>query len=293
MPGHDTPPHQGGRRSQQRPATSWVLAVGDHERSWANVAVVREEAGDAVGDGGFVAGADGVDSAAEFGRELTSRASLLARRGLQASFALMVGQCSRIMTRLRLGRQERLRAAMKNETSTTQSGNSTLGPGLSEVASAFVPQAVPADDPDALVRAAAFAKLDEIVAAYGPTVSWSVLKDGFRVGGAAIFFASRAEGIFKPRQMRSVLSIKTTIPRPGRLARYADQSQTGGFVSGSIGILYDFKGTDPFDPQNQLLWEAHLRRLPLIYFFGVGPSLYEVVAPVFIESWMPSAQRCS
>lgn len=174
---------------------------------------------------------------------------------------------------------------MKNETDRTQSGNAALGPGLSDVASAFVPQAVSADDADAFMRSAAFARLDEIVATHGSTVSWSVLKDGFRVDGATIYFASRAEGIFKPRQMRSVLSVKTTIPRPGRLARYADQSQSGGFLSGSIGILYDFKGTDPFDPQNQLLWEAHLRRLPLIYLFGVGPSLYEVVAPVFIESW--------
>jgi putative restriction endonuclease len=174
---------------------------------------------------------------------------------------------------------------MATDADSERNGGARRGPGLGEVDGTFVLQAARADDPDAPVRAAAFAKLDEIVAKHGSTVSWSVLRDGFRVGDETIFFASRAEGIFKPRQMRSVLSIKTTIPRPGRYARYADQSQVGGFLFGSVGILYDFKGTDPFDPQNQLLWEAHLRQLPLIYFFGVAPPTYEVVAPVFVESW--------
>ena len=163
--------------------------------------------------------------------------------------------------------------------------------GLGEAGAAFAPQTVGGDDPDALVRAAAFAKLDEIVVKHGTTLAWNTLMEGFPCGDETVLFASRAEGIFKPRRMRTVLSIKTTIPRPGRTARYADQSHNGGFLFGRDGIVYDFKGSNPFDSQNQLLWEAHLRRLPLIYFFGVAPSTYEVVAPVFVESWDPAGLK--
>lgn len=165
------------------------------------------------------------------------------------------------------------------------------GPGFGEAGTAFAPQIVSGDDPDSLIRIAALTKLDEIVAKHGSTLAWNVLLDGFLFESEKILFASRAEGIFKPRQMRTVLSIKTTIPRPGRTARYADQSATSGFLLGRDGIVYDFKGSDPFDSQNQLLWEAHLRHLPLIYFFGVAPSTYEVVAPVFVESWDPVGMK--
>lgn len=156
---------------------------------------------------------------------------------------------------------------------------------LEEAGGVFTPQLAATNDPDAVIRAAAFARLDNLVAEHGSTLPWNILKAGFTVGDQTVLFASQAEGIFKPRQMQTVLSIKTTIPRGTRSARYADQEQSGGFLFGSIGILYDFKGNDPLDPQNQLLLEAQQRHIPLIYLFGIAPSIYEVVAPVFVESW--------
>jgi putative restriction endonuclease len=180
---------------------------------------------------------------------------------------------------------------MTTDAEGVRNGDANLGPGLRDFGSAFVPQAVDAGHPDTVIRAGAFAKLDEIVGRHGSTVAWGVLKDGFRLGDERIYFASQAEGIFKPRQMRSVLSIKTTIPRRGRHARYTDQSQLGGFLMGSVGILYDFKERDPSGLKERLLWEAYQLHIPFIYFFGVAPSVYEVVAPVFIENWDPVSRK--
>ena len=166
-----------------------------------------------------------------------------------------------------------------------RSGDVWRNPELREVGGAFVPQALGADHPDALVRAAAFARLDEVTAKHGSTLTWSVIKEGFWINGERYLFATQAEDTFKPRRMNSVLSIKTTIPRPGRSTRYADQSQLGRFLMGSVGIIYDFKESDPSSSKERLLREAFQFRLPVIYFFGVAPGTYDVVAPVFVESW--------
>ena len=67
-------------------------------------------------------------------------------------------------------------------------------PGLREVGNAFLPQALGDAHPDALIRAAAFAKLDEIIGTHGSTLAWAVVKDGFMFANEKILFASQAEG---------------------------------------------------------------------------------------------------
>lgn len=37
--------------------------------------------------------------------------------------------------------------------------------------------------------------------------------------------ATKARGIFKPKQMSTLLSIKTVVPKPGRMHWYDDQDQ--------------------------------------------------------------------
>lgn len=144
-------------------------------------------------------------------------------------------------------------------------------------------------DPDAGIRMAAFEQLHALVAVHGPVLPWELIAEGFTCRGEPLLFANKTRGIFRPRQMQgAALSIKTTVPRAGRDARYDDQvaSDEGYFV-------YRFQGSDPDDWDNRLLYGAHRDRLPLIYFYGVDPGLYRPLWPVFITGWDPANLACT
>lgn len=145
--------------------------------------------------------------------------------------------------------------------------------------------AATANDPDEVVRSAAFSSLDDLRRASGDILPWSRIARGFEVNGRQIFFATQAEGIFKPQQMRTVLSIKTSIPRPGRSHWYRDQ--TVGLLGAEEDIRYDFRREGATHVKNMLLLDAKERRLPLIYFFGIAPAIYHVIAPAFVTDWRP------
>ena len=72
-------------------------------------------------------------------------------------------------------------------------------------------------DPDRRIRAAAFAAIEKLSREWGGQIPWEALREGFQADGERVLFANRAKGIFKPRQMSAALSIKTTVPRSGRL----------------------------------------------------------------------------
>lgn len=78
-------------------------------------------------------------------------------------------------------------------------------------------------DPDAAIRIAAFRRLRQLTAIHGGPIPWSTLKDGFTAGGRPCLFASAAEGIFKPREMSGILSLKTVVPRADGRVWYHDQ----------------------------------------------------------------------
>jgi putative restriction endonuclease len=137
---------------------------------------------------------------------------------------------------------------------------------------------------DEIIRAAAFAALGSIVNLYGQPLSWGEISQGFRVGDERILFANRARGIFKPAVMqRGVLSVKTTVPRMGRGARYADiHDESGSFT-------YRLQGSDPNAHDNRRLRESYKDQSPLIYFFGVSETRYEVIWPAFVTEWNPES----
>jgi putative restriction endonuclease len=137
---------------------------------------------------------------------------------------------------------------------------------------------------DEILRATAFAALNAIVGIYGQPLSWNEISQGFTVGGEKILFANRARGIFKPAVMqRGVLSVKTTVPRIGRGARYADiHDDTGSFI-------YRFQGSDPDAHDNRRLRESYEDQSPLIYFYGVSETRYEAIWPAFVTAWNPES----
>lgn len=148
--------------------------------------------------------------------------------------------------------------------------------------------AFPLADPDARIRFAAFEALAKLTAINGPVLSWNELAPGFVVDGTRILFANQARGIFKPAEMKAgALSIKTTVPRTGRVARYDDKE------GGAGAFRYRLQGEDPNGGDNRRLRLAFEMQAPLIYFVGVKEALYRPLWPVFVTAYHPEQLSCT
>lgn len=82
---------------------------------------------------------------------------------------------------------------------------------------------------------------------------------------------------FKPALLRHApLSITTSPPVEGKPAPYEDEI-------GADGLLrYRYRGSNPAHHENVGLRTAMMRRLPLIYLFGIVPGRYLPVWPAYI-----------
>jgi putative restriction endonuclease len=93
-------------------------------------------------------------------------------------------------------------------------------------------------------------------------------------------------GIFKPRQMRFLLSIKTVFPKPGARVWYDDQRSVHRQIfEGEEAVDYAFMGQDPDAADNRWLREAWEGRVPIIYFVGIAPGRYQAMLPAFVSGW--------
>lgn len=118
------------------------------------------------------------------------------------------------------------------------------------------------------------------------------LKPGFLFQGERIPLINPQRGIFKPQQMRFLLSIKTVYPRPGGKVWYDDQREVHRQIfEGDETIEYAFMGQDPEAADNQWLREAHENRIPVIYFLGIAPGRYQAILPAFISGWDPTVLK--
>ena len=77
---------------------------------------------------------------------------------------------------------------------------------------------------DQHIRAAAFDHVRRLSETHDPLTS-NELKRGFMFQGERIPLVNPQRGIFKPRQMTHLLSIKTVFPKPGAKVWYDDQRQ--------------------------------------------------------------------
>lgn len=143
-----------------------------------------------------------------------------------------------------------------------------------------------ADDvTDALMRQAAFdhvRKLNET----RDVITAEDLNQGFMYRGERIALINPRRGIFKPRQMKYLLSIKTVFPKPGNRVWYDDQREVHRqLFEAEETVDYAFTGTDPEAADNRALREACEQRIPIMYFLGIAPGRYQVMMPAFIASW--------
>ena len=116
------------------------------------------------------------------------------------------------------------------------------------------------------------------------------LKAGFNYEGNRIPLVNPQRGIFKPKKMRYLLSIRTVFPAPGKKVWYDDQREIHRRIIESEDTLdYAFMGQDPNAADNQWLLEASKNQVPVIYFLGIAPGRYQAIIPAFISDWDPNA----
>ncbi|MDP6954053.1 MAG: HNH endonuclease [Alphaproteobacteria bacterium] len=118
------------------------------------------------------------------------------------------------------------------------------------------------------------------------------LKPGFIFDGERVPLVNPQRGIFKPRQMRFLLSIKTVFPKPGAKIWYDDQRQVHRQIfEGDETVDYAFMGQNPEAADNRWLREAFENRVPLIYFLGIAPGRYLAMLPTFLSGWDANALK--
>lgn len=140
---------------------------------------------------------------------------------------------------------------------------------------------------DSELRAAAFAHCRNLMATR-PHLTSSDLNEGFPFAGQRFPWVNPQQGIFKPRQMQFLLSIRTVHPAKGRRVWYDDQREVHKQIfAGSEVVDYAFMGNDPESFQNRWLKEAWTTATPFIYFLGIAPGLYLPIFPVFVVNWQP------
>ena len=147
------------------------------------------------------------------------------------------------------------------------------------------------DVADTLMRMTAFThvlKLSETQ----DNISAEELRRGFTFEGERIPLVNPQRGIFKPRKMQYLLSIRTVFPRPGKRVWYDDQRQVHSQIFESReAVDYAFMGTNPDAADNRWLREAFENRVPVIYFLGVAPGLYQAIIPTYISGWDANALK--
>jgi putative restriction endonuclease len=144
---------------------------------------------------------------------------------------------------------------------------------------------------DTLMRVAAFEHVRRLNEIYDHLTA-AELKPGFVFRGERIPLVNPQRGIFKPQQMRFLLSIKTVFPKPGGKVWYDDQRDVHRQIfQGDETIDYAFMGKNPDAADNRWLKEAYDKQIPVIYFLGIAPGRYQALLPTFISGWDGQALR--
>ena len=144
---------------------------------------------------------------------------------------------------------------------------------------------------DEEVRQAAFAHVRRLSALRNHLTAED-LQAGFHYQGERIALINPRRGIFKPRQMQHLLSIRTVFPRAENRIWYDDQRRIHEQLFAASEVVdYAFMGQDPEARDNRLLFEAMQNGTPLIYFLGIAPGRYYPAIPVFIADWNKSRLR--
>lgn len=136
---------------------------------------------------------------------------------------------------------------------------------------------------DSQLRQAAFDHVNQFAILQGGILGSDDLGGGFEFQGERIPLVNPQRGIFKPRKMAGLLSIRTVFPRLGGRVWYDDQREAHRQIyEGDDFVEYALMGTDPNSPDNRWLRDAMERQIPIIYFLGTSPGRSQPIIPTFI-----------
>lgn len=150
---------------------------------------------------------------------------------------------------------------------------------------------MPATPDDTTLRTAAFEQIRRLQVTRD-RITAADLAVGFFHNGIRYPLINPQRGIFKPRQMERLLSIRTVYPRAGNRIWYDDQREVHQQIyDGEETVDYAFMGTDREAPENRWLKDAMEQRIPIIYFLGIAPGIYQALQPAFIVDWSAAEAR--
>lgn len=115
-------------------------------------------------------------------------------------------------------------------------------------------------------------------------ISYEELRE-FDFEGTRVPLMDRQRGIRKPVQLEAALSVRTTYRAEGAKRPYEDEMRADGLSA------YKWRGTEADHPENRALRLVYRRKLPLIWFFGVGPGLFQAVYPIFLVKEEPEKHQ--
>jgi putative restriction endonuclease len=117
---------------------------------------------------------------------------------------------------------------------------------------------------------------------------------GFEFADQRIPLINPRRGIFKPKQMAYLLSIKTVYPKAGAKVWYDDQREVHRQIyEGEEAVDYAFMGNNPDAADNRWLLEAKNERVPVVYFLGIAPGRYRAFFPTFVIGWDRTALKAT
>ena len=146
-------------------------------------------------------------------------------------------------------------------------------------------------DSNFLVRAAAFDHLRHLQETRAQLTA-AQLQPGFMFEGQRVALTHPQRTIFKPPQMRELLSIRTGFPEIDAKVWYDDpRAAHARIYAADETIDWTFKRREPGAADGSLLREAMDSGVPLIYFLAVSPRRYQAIFPAFVVDWDAAALR--
>lgn len=137
------------------------------------------------------------------------------------------------------------------------------------------------------IRAAALSWLEQSTRGGEIPLTREQLANDFIVGGVRFPLIDRGRGIRKPAGWNAALSITTAVPKSGGARPYDD-------VEGPDGLhRYKLRRDELGRSENAGLRAALQLDLPLAWFYGLEPGLFQVISPVYLREEEPSLNQFS
>jgi putative restriction endonuclease len=135
------------------------------------------------------------------------------------------------------------------------------------------------------IRAAAFGWLEQVTLGGSVPVTREQLRDDFHVAGVRFPLVDAGRGIRRPRSWRAALSMLTAAPKWGRSRPYEDDE-------GSDGLhRYKLRRDQRGAAENEGLRVAMRDQVPLIWFYGLQPNVFQAIYPVFLTAEEPELDQ--